>query len=626
MTRSSPEGDWRGIDEQRLSKALVEFAQTLISSFSIQDILDRLVNSVVRVIGVTGAGVVLRGSDEQMHFVAASDDVVLHIEHLQLELGEGPCLLVSETGERVLVGDLRTDRRFERFSPRAAEAGLGAVFSFPLRGEEVSMGALDLYSDSPRELGERQLVASQILADVASVYISNARSRAVAQQSEDQLRHRLLHDPLTGLPNRMLLDDRLKQAAAGSSRSGTSAGVLFLDLDRFKSVNDSFGHHVGDLLLVAVADRIQDILRPGDTLARLAGDEFVVICENLTDPAQAQEVAARIVTALARPFPLETEEVTIGVSIGIAPVDAASGRATEALADADTAMYAAKQGGGGRFRTVNSGLQVTADRRRDVERDLREAIDGDGLHLVYQPIVDAATRGWVGVEALLRWDHPRVGAVSPEAIVAAAARTGLTFALGSWVTRTACRQMRRWIDSGQPRPSTIAVNVSAPELLHPDHCTLVAAALKENELLPETLCLEITESVLVADVRAALNALDALKRLGVTVALDDFGTGYSSLNYLKRFPVSVVKIDRSFITDLADDPVDEAIVVAVIELSHTLGLTVVAEGVESQRQCDHIVALGCDQVQGYLHSRPLPTAAVLAAPEWSAGTKGATAS
>ena len=622
LERVAPSEPWSRVAEQRLSGTLVQFARTLIFNYSVQEILDRLVESVVDVLGVTGAGVVLRGSDEQMHFVAATDGVVLRIEHLQLELGEGPCLVVSETGEPVLIADLATDRRFERFSPRAAEAGLAAVFSFPLRGENSSMGALDLYADTPRELGAQQSVAAQILADVASVYVSNAQSRADARRSEDQLRHRLLHDPLTGLPNRMLLDDRLKQAVATARRSGTSIGVLFLDLDRFKSVNDSFGHRVGDLLLIAICGRLHEILRPGDTLARLAGDEFVVVCENLQDLGQAEEVAARIVDVMAQPFVVESNQITIGVSVGVAAAGGTEGSATEPLRHADAAMYDAKQRGGACFQTVNRAMETSTTRRHGVERGLRAAIERDELDLHFQPIVEAATGRWDGVEALLRWDHPEVGAIAPETIVAAADRTGLTLDLGGWVTRQACQQMRRWIDSGRPRPSTIAINVSAPELLHPLHGELVADALSESALPPETLCLEITESTLVTDVRAAFDVLEALKQIGVTLALDDFGTGYSSLNYLKRFPVNIVKIDRSFIADLADDPVDEAIVVAVTELAHTLRLSVVAEGVETEHQRDHVVTLGCDRLQGYLYSRPLPAAAIQTAEQWPSGAAG----
>jgi EAL domain-containing protein (putative c-di-GMP-specific phosphodiesterase class I) len=278
--------------------------------------------------------------------------------------------------------------------------------------------------------------------------------------------------------------------------------------------------------------------------------------------------------------------------------------------------------GGGRFQSVNDRLQNSTDRRHGVERDLLDALEGDELRLHFQPIVSVTTGRWDGVEALLRWDHPRVGAVAPETIVAAAERAGLALELGSWVLRNACRQMREWIDSGGSRPASIAVNVSAPELLHPLHCTRVEAAIRECELPPAALCLELTESILVADARAAVDVLKTLERIGVALALDDFGTGYSSLNYLKRFPVSVVKIDRTFIADLAEDPVDEAIVVAVIDLAHTLGLKVVAEGVETPDQRDHVISLGCDHIQGFLYSPPVPSAEIPTTAPWAVGLNG----
>ena len=564
---------------------LVEFARTLVFNYSTQEILDRLVASVIGVLGVTGAGVVLRGSDEQMHFVAASDDVILRIEHLQIELGEGPCMSAFEDDEPVLISDLRHDERFSRFSPRAADAGMAAVYTFPLRGEGKCMGALDLYVDVPRELGPHHRVAAQILADVASVYITNARSRAETQRSEDQLRHRLLHDPLTGLPNRMLLDDRLAQAVANSSRSGASSGVLFLDLDRFKAVNDTYGHHTGDLLLVAVADRLRRTLRPGDTLARLAGDEFVVICENLEAIEQAEEVAARIIEAFTAPFRVGSHLITIGVSVGVAPASGESSRTSEPLLHADAAMYDAKQKGGGRFQSVDDRLHTATNRRHGVERDLRAAIESNKLRLDFQPVVAAGTGRWESVEALLRWDHAQVGPVSPETIVAAAERTGQTLALSTWVTRAACRQMRHWMDTEHARPESIAINVSPAELLDPCTTRWWRRRCARWQLPPEALCLEITETVLVSDVGSALERPQRAARDRRQVRAGRLRHRLLVAEPPQALPgrASSRSTARSS-ASLANDPVDAAIVAAVAELSHTLGRTVVAEGVETSDQ------------------------------------------
>lgn len=601
------------MDQQRLSTVLLEFARTLVTDFSIPEILDHLVDRVVQILPVTGAGVMLMAGDDELRFVAASDDKILRIEALQLEFGEGPCITAYQTGVRVLIGDLATDERYERFVPRAAAAGLAAVFTFPLRIEGEHLGALDLYSEVPLELGEPDLVAAQVLADVAAVYLFNAQARSQARASSDQLRHRALHDPLTGLPNRDLVKDRLEQALTKSHRSSADVGVLFVDLDQFKLVNDTFGHHVGDQLLIAVADRLAAVLRPGDTLGRLAGDEFVVLCEGLTTPALADEIAGRVVGALTAPFSIGTNEISIAASVGVATArdgPGASGGSHAVLRHADAAMYAAKRRGGNQHKTATALTRAHIDRRRGVERDLGRAIERSELHLDYQPIVSATTTAWASVEALLRWTHATVGAIPPETIVASAERTGLTSALSEWVVRRACRDMHEWKEKADRPPPRVAVNVSARELMHPDHGQAVSHALQSTGVPAEALCIEITESVLVDDIRGALHALENLKQLGVSLALDDFGTGYSSLTYLKRFPVDVVKIDRSFVANLGDDPVDEAIVEAVVGLAQTLGLSVVAEGVENARQLEHVKALSCDQVQGYFLSPPLPAHAI----------------
>ncbi|HYP47240.1 MAG TPA: GGDEF domain-containing protein [Thermoleophilaceae bacterium] len=601
------------MDGQRLSAVLVEFARTLVTSYSIQEILDHLVDRVVHILPVTGSGVMLMGGDRELHFAAASDETILRIEGLQMEFGEGPCLAAYETGDCVLVGDLARDGRFERFGPHAVDAGLAAVFSFPLLVEGRSLGALDLYSDVPVELATDEVDAAVVLADVAAIYLFNAQARTEAEANADDLRRRALHDPLTGLPNRELVHDRLEHALAKTSRSSAEVAVLFVDLDRFKAVNDNFGHHVGDKLLIAIAERLSAVLRPGDTLGRLSGDEFVVVCEELPAPTVAGEVADRIVDAMSRPFSLGANELSIAASVGVATARdglAATTSADELLRNADAAMYLAKRRGGNQRTTASDLTRADTERRTGIDRDLAHAIERDELHLEYQPIVSAATSSWSSVEALLRWNHPTAGAVPPESILASAERTGLSGELSEWVVRRACEDMRRWEDQTSAPPESFAVNVSARELMHPDHCRAVAKALSDAALPAESLCIEITESVLVEDVRGALAALGALKNLGVGLALDDFGTGYSSLNYLKAFPVDVIKIDRSFVANLGDDPIDETIIEAVVKLARALELSVIAEGVEDARQLDRVRALRCDHVQGYLFSRPLPAAAI----------------
>ena len=590
------------MDEGRLATVLVDLARTLTADFSIQTILDHLVHRVVEVIPVDGAGVLLMQSDTSHHFAAASDEVILRIESLQIDLDEGPCLQAFRTGERVQVPDLREDGPFPRFSKGALDAGMGAVFSFPLRLDNQRLGALELYAREPVALSEKDLEGAQILADVTASYLFNAQARAEAKDTAKALHEKTLHDSLTGLPNRALLQDRLELAVTKSGRSRRFIGLLFLDLDRFKAVNDAFGHHVGDELLLAVVDRIRHLLRPGDTLARLSGDEFVVLCEGLSEHVQAEEVAERIIRGLSAPFAIAGQRISMTASVGIAFAGHGHDTAARALIHADAAMYRAKQRGGARHTTATSRALAEADRRQGLSQDLAAALREDGLHLDYQPIIDLRTSAWAGVEALLRWDHPALGAVAPVAVLEAADAAGLTLELAGWVLGQACHDLRDWQREDLLPPPMLAVNVSIRELLHPRYAALVARVLEDSRLPPEMLFLEITESILLEDDGGAQRALSALRELGVTLALDDFGTGYSSLNHLKRFPVSMVKIDRSFVTNLGRDRIDGAIVSAVVDLAHVLDLTVVAEGVETRDQLDQVRAVGCEQFQGFVYS------------------------
>jgi diguanylate cyclase (GGDEF)-like protein len=582
---------------------LAEFARTLVGNFSIQDILDRLARRVLEVIPADGAGVLLLDEEARLHFASATDERILVIERLQLELGEGPCILCFESGEAVISPDLGEETRFKRFAARAVQEGLGAVHSFPLRLDGRRLGALDLYSRAPQALSAEDVVSGQILADVATAYIFNAQARAEATESAEALRHRALHDPLTKLPNRMLMEDRLLQALAKSGRSGTRTGVLFLDLDRFKTINDTYGHLVGDRLLIAMADRLSSTLRPGDTLARLAGDEFLVVCEGISDLEHAEQIAERIHAVLEAPFAIEPNAITISASIGVAVADP-SEQAADLILHADGALYEAKRRGGRQSTSATEHARTETDRRLNIERDLRRAIDDHELELVYQPIFELTSGRAARVEALLRWTHPQLGEIAAPAIVASAERTGLIRDLGTWVVRTACAQLRRWQDSGVA-VNCICVNVAAAEFTDPGYCDTIQAVCEASGIEPHQLCLEITESVLIDDVPGALAAFDGLKRVGVQLALDDFGTGYSSLSYLRRFPVDIVKIDQTFVAGIPAEPLDEAIVTAVIGLAHDIGMTVVAEGVEEPGQKATITKLGCDLAQGYLFARPV---------------------
>ena len=421
---------------------------------------------------------------------------------------------------------------------------------------------------------------------------------------EHRLRHQATHDPLTGLPNRTLLLDRLEHALDRSRRTGGAVAVLFLDLDHFKVVNDSLGHSRGDRLLQSLADHLAHLVRPGDTVARFGGDEFVVLCEDVGHHSAAVAIAERIIAAVAEPLVIDDAEVFIGVTVGIAISDGATD-GEGLIRDADAAMYRAKERGRGRWELFDNAMRASALDRLEIEGALRRALDRRELRVHYQPIVDLGTGGIVGVEALVRWEHHNRGLLAPGEFIGVAEDTGLIVPIGAWVLQAACRQVQRWRADGIVDDRfELTVNLSGRQLGHPDLVEQVARALDETGFPADRLELEITESVLMDDVEASIATLTALRDLGVRLLVDDFGTGYSSLSYLRRFPVDGLKVDRSFVDGLGREAEDSAIVAAVITLAHTLGLVAVAEGVEDQGHLDELRSLGCDLAQGFWFARP----------------------
>ncbi len=596
--------------EQRLSSVLADFARTLTTDFPIQAILDHLVVTIVDVLPIDAAGVTLIAPGSSPHFIAASDESALCFEELQTELWEGPCLAAYETGEAVAIADLAHDTAFPRFAERASAAGLVAVFTFPLRQETGRLGALDLYCTTPGALTQEAMAAAQTLADVTTAYLLNAQARADLTQSYEVALENSLHDSLTGLPNRALLVQRLDHAIRRSRRSKKTVAILFADLDRFKVVNDTHGHRIGDELLIAVADRIGGLLRPGDTLARLAGDEFIILCDDLEMPSQAELLANRVGTALARPFQLSEIEVQLSASVGIAFAGQGSDVPEQIIQDAEAAMYQAKRKGGARFGTIDHGEQHLAIRRAGLTRDLRNAQARGELWLSYQPIVATGSGQIIGIEALLRWNHPTQGIIAPSVTVPLAERSGLIVGIGRWVMEQALLDRQGWIHHGGRPGLFMSVNVSVDQLIAPGFVDLVAGVVADTHTDPATVTLEVTESVLIRDSGKALLVLEALKDIGVVLALDDFGTGYSSLSYLKELPVDVIKIDRSFIVDLQRETASRLIVDAVVGLAHGLEMTVVAEGVESCDQLADVTAMGVDCYQGYHFAMPMSAEAV----------------
>ncbi|HEY7651939.1 MAG TPA: EAL domain-containing protein [Methylomirabilota bacterium] len=445
----------------------------------------------------------------------------------------------------------------------------------------------------------------------------------------DQLARQAFRDSLTSLPNRALFMDRLSHALTRTERRGEQLAVLFLDLDRFKVVNDSLGHGVGDQLLIGVSQRLAACLRPEDTIARLGGDEFAILLEDVKDDKGPTSVADRLTSELQQPFVVEGREVVITVSIGIAMSTARRMTPEDILRDADLAMYHAKGKGKARYEVFDKSMNAPAQERMDLELDLRNAVARGEFVLHYQPVVDLPTGRITEVEALVRWKHPQRGLLFPADFVALSEETGLIVPLGRWVLHEACRQTRQWQLAAPAMKLAISVNLSARQLQQPGLVEEIGAVLRETRLHPGALRLEITETVVMHDAPTTLAKLEALKALGVQLAIDDFGTGYSSLGYLKRFPVDTLKIDRSFVKGIGRDVEDSAIVRAVITVAKSLGLSVTAEGIETADQLDQLRALGCDHGQGYFFAKPMtsdrvPALLVATSPWGSRQTEAAT--
>jgi diguanylate cyclase (GGDEF)-like protein len=590
---------------EHLSDVLSEFARTMVTDFPIQGILDRLVKRIVEIMPVTAAGVTLISPGLDPRYVAASNDGALRFEQLQTEMGEGPCLEAYRSGKAISVPDLSGEDRFPQFSPPALAAGLAAVFTFPLRHDELLLGALDLYRDTAGPLSADSLRTAQTLADVAAAYLINAQARADLQDSSDQSRDAALHDPLTGLPNRLLLIQRLDHALLRGRRSGKTTAVFFVDLDQFKAVNDSYGHRAGDELLVAVAQRLTGVLRPGDSLARLSGDEFVALCEDLDEPGQADAIAVRFDEALAAPFALSRVELSIDASIGIAFTGLGSDAPEDLIHDADLAMYRTKRHKGKAGQILDLRELHLAEHQAGLARTLPGALARGELHLAYQPIVDTVDGHLSGVEALLRWTHPSRGSVSPTVFIPFAEQSGQIIDLGRWVLEQAWRD-RQHVQRHRAEHLAMSVNVSAHQLMSAGFAKTLASVLESSSTDPGLLTLEMTESVFIRDGRRAMVVLEELKEIGVKLALDDFGTGYSSLSYLKALPIDTIKVDQSFVADLDAEPARHPILSAIIQLAHGLGMKVVAEGVESAEQHQQMATLGSDSCQGFYFAYPMP--------------------
>jgi diguanylate cyclase (GGDEF)-like protein/PAS domain S-box-containing protein len=503
---------------------------------------------------------------------------------------------VWASGEPVWLADIAQEPTFIR-GASALAAGLHNAFAFPVLVSGELYGVIELFGKEVRARDEDVVKIATEIGSQIGQFIAR-------KEAEFHLTFFANHDTLTGLANRAMFNQRLTQALARAQRLATMAAVLFIDLDRFKVINDTLGHDAGDRLLMHLADRLRECLREGDTIGRQGGDEFVVLIEDVADPQQVAGVGQKILETVARPYFISDQEFHVTASIGISIYPEDGQDQQTLLKNADIAMYRAKEQGKNNHQFYSAQMNLHSFEHLALETKLRRAVERDEFLLHYQPKVDMKSDRITGVEALVRWQHPELGMVPPAQFIPLAEETGLIESIGAWVLRTACAEARGWNAQGMP-PISVAVNLSARQFARDDLAASVMRVLRETGLDPHLLELEITESTVMHNADRAAGVLQQLKELGVRVAIDDFGTGYSSLSYLKRFPISSVKIDRSFILDLPDDKDDAAITRAVIAMAHSLRLRVIAEGVETAEQYRFLQEHECDEMQGYYFSKPV---------------------
>jgi diguanylate cyclase (GGDEF)-like protein/PAS domain S-box-containing protein len=579
--------------------AVARLGEHALRGASLADLMQEAVSAGVELLGLEiGAVVELVPSEEVVAFRAVHGLPGVRInDRVPAGLGSqsGYALL---SGRPAVVTDWAHERRFER-SEVLEGLGTTSGLTVVIEGRRGPFGALGFHSQAPRVFKQGDVDFVQALANVLGDVVER-------QLTDDDIRHRALHDPLTGLPNRLLFLDRVGQATERQRRRrDILTAVLVLDLDRFKLVNESLGHRAGDELLAAAAPRLKQAVRSADTVAHLSGDEFGILLEDITGEQDAIEMAERIAGVFARPFVLDGDEHFVTTSIGIALAEGGE-RGEDLLRDADAAMHRAKERGRARYELFDEALRGRALSRLRVENDLRRALDRDELTLHYQPLVSLRDRQMVSVEALVRWDHPERGRISPADFIPVAEENGLIEPIGRWVLEHACRQAAEWCRARpDAAPLTMGVNLSAAQLANPALAQTVATALRVSGLDPSCLALELTESMLVGDTEQLSETLVALKALGLRLVLDDFGTGYSSLSYLTRLPLDSLKVDRSFVDGLGTESRDTAVTEAIIAMSRALSLRVVGEGAETEQQVAELARLGCDLVQGFYFSRPV---------------------
>ncbi len=590
-------------------ESLLRLARRFASESDPEKVLTDLLDEAVAVLGGHN-GTLTRWDAARNVLVPVRNTVPTANEYTVIEVGAGVSGRAIEQRATVILNDYQQESGAE--TP-AGKTGVRAAVAVPLMHEGRLQGALSVNTnDAARKFTGEDAEVLELLAGQASAVLASlertvelAEANRELRQARDEAQRQALHDGLTGLPNRTLLRDRLQQAILVGDRDKSGVALLIMDLDRFKDVNDTLGHHTGDELLQQVGVRLRSALRASDTVARMGGDEFAVVLPLAGHAEDASRVAQTLVLALEQPFTLAGHAVSIGASVGIAMYPEHGSDVKTLLRHADVAMYVAKRGGSG-HAVYQWEQDVHGPDRLSMIGELRAAIERDELILHYQPKVSLRTGRCDRVEALVRWQHPLRGLIPPDDFIPLAEQTGLIKPLTQWVLHAALRQCRAWQDSGLD--ISVGVNLSMRNLHDPDLVEQISHLLEVTGVRPASLKLEVTESALMTDPQRALGSLARLRAIGVEIAIDDFGTGHASLSYLKQMPVEEIKLDRSFVRDMCTDKNDYTIVRSTIELAHDLGLRVIAEGVEDQETWDLLVKLGCDLAQGYHMSRPLPAA------------------
>lgn len=574
--------------------------EMIVVNSPLHAVLDRLVRLMERqLVGVYGSILLLDDGGTHLKHGAAptlSQEYCRAIDGLPIGPGAGSCGTAAWLGESVIVADIASNPLWKNYRDLASRHGLKSCWSAPVLSHDgIVLGTFALYSAGVRHPEPAEINLTQIATRIAAIAIER-------KHAEDKIRHMAYHDMLTGLPNRILLTDRLTQAMLQTKRHNPWVSVLFVDLDNFKFVNDSLGHTAGDELLKTVARRMENCIQPTDAAVRMGGDEFVILLTDLPENTDAIAAAMhKIRAAILEPMIIRGREFHITCSIGIATYPQDGTDAETLIANADIAMYKAKEAGRDGFRFFTPELNIKAHERLALHDGIRRGIAQSEFHLLYQPQVELEFGRIFAVEALVRWNHPQLGLINPNEFIPLAEETGLIVPLGEWVLYEACKQNKRWQDAGF-EPITMCVNVSARQFHDQNWTSRVMHALGETELDAKCLELELTESLVMRDVNEVIATMEELRKVGVSFAIDDFGTGYSNLSALKSLPVSRLKIDRSFLRNLVEDDDDKTITAAVISLAQKLNMKVIAEGVETHEQLTFLRENHCDEVQGHLFS------------------------